>query len=69
MENRVACAKTQAKLAKKRASKEEMELENALEWVIDLKLHSTSLEKIVKELKEQITQEEASLPEQKWHWE
>lgn len=68
-ENKAAQAETQAKLAEERAAKAETELENALEWVTDLNLHSLGLEKTIKDLKEKITQEETSLPKQKRHWE
>lgn len=66
-EGKAARADTQIKLAEERAAKAEAKLENSLEQVTDLTLHSTGLEKTIKSLKEKITEEEASLPKQKQH--
>lgn len=52
-------------LEKEKANKAEASLEDVLEQMIDLQLHSTGLEKIIKELKEKISQDEASLSEWK----
>lgn len=57
-----------AQLAEGKASTMEVALEYTLEKLTDFQLHSPSFKKIIKELKEKISQDEAELPEQKKTW-
>lgn len=57
-----------AQLAEEKVKKAETNLEDSLEKLTDSYLLLTSLERIVKELKENISQDEAMLSEQKKVW-
>lgn len=59
---------SQAQSVKERASIVKATLENSQEELIDTRLCSADLEKVIKELKRKISQDESKLPEWKKVW-